>query len=202
MFEVHIHTWLASIEKVNSFLKKWSHVSRLVLRMPFGAYQCCGVTAIESEGFFWFIKCKHDHFWCHTFANQMQLSRGILQKKKHTWNLMLLINDTVIVVQNLKLPSSLLMARSPKLLRCIWVLVICSHTLIIKYIIKIYWIHCIYRLIVGKENLTILNVTDKDDGTYTCVANTSLDSVSASAVLTVVGKIVFKIHKDKTKFIL
>ncbi|XP_025064760.1 neuronal cell adhesion molecule isoform X2 [Alligator sinensis] len=43
------------------------------------------------------------------------------------------------------------------------------------------------RLIVGKENLTILNVTDKDDGTYTCVANTSLDSVSASAVLTVVA---------------
>uniref|UniRef100_A0A7M4ES80 Neuronal cell adhesion molecule n=1 Tax=Crocodylus porosus TaxID=8502 RepID=A0A7M4ES80_CROPO len=43
------------------------------------------------------------------------------------------------------------------------------------------------RLIVGKENLTILNVTDKDDGTYTCIANTTLDSVSASAVLTVVA---------------
>ncbi|XP_019370125.1 PREDICTED: neuronal cell adhesion molecule isoform X7 [Gavialis gangeticus] len=43
------------------------------------------------------------------------------------------------------------------------------------------------RLIVGKENLTILNVTDKDDGTYTCVANTTLDSVSASAVLTIVA---------------
>lgn len=34
-----------------------------------------------------------------------------------------------------------------------------------------------------------MNVTDKDGGTYTCLANTTLDSVSASAVLTVVGKI-------------
>lgn len=33
-----------------------------------------------------------------------------------------------------------------------------------------------------------MNVTDKDDGTYTCIVNTTLDSVSASAVLTVVGK--------------
>uniref|UniRef100_A0A8U8CBK2 Uncharacterized protein n=1 Tax=Geospiza parvula TaxID=87175 RepID=A0A8U8CBK2_GEOPR len=40
----------------------------------------------------------------------------------------------------------------------------------------------------GKDNLTIMNVTDKDDGTYTCIVNTTLDSVSASAVLTVVGK--------------
>uniref|UniRef100_A0A8U8CE11 Uncharacterized protein n=1 Tax=Geospiza parvula TaxID=87175 RepID=A0A8U8CE11_GEOPR len=40
----------------------------------------------------------------------------------------------------------------------------------------------------GKDNLTIMNVTDKDDGTYTCIVNTTLDSVSASAVLTVVAR--------------
>ncbi|XP_060100906.1 neuronal cell adhesion molecule isoform X20 [Heteronotia binoei] len=44
------------------------------------------------------------------------------------------------------------------------------------------------RFIVGKYNLTITNVTDKDGGTYTCLANTTLDSVSASAVLTVVDR--------------
>ncbi|XP_054843949.1 neuronal cell adhesion molecule isoform X13 [Eublepharis macularius] len=44
------------------------------------------------------------------------------------------------------------------------------------------------RFMVGKYNLTIMNVTDKDDGTYTCLANTTLDSVSASAVLTVVDR--------------
>nr|XP_056703703.1 neuronal cell adhesion molecule isoform X13 [Euleptes europaea] len=43
------------------------------------------------------------------------------------------------------------------------------------------------RFIVGKYNLTIMNVTDQDGGTYTCLANTTLDSVSASAVLTVVA---------------
>ncbi|XP_028603044.2 neuronal cell adhesion molecule isoform X3 [Podarcis muralis] len=43
------------------------------------------------------------------------------------------------------------------------------------------------RFIVGKHNLTIMNVTDKDGGAYTCIANTTLDSVSASAVLTVVA---------------
>ncbi|XP_061495946.1 neuronal cell adhesion molecule isoform X12 [Rhineura floridana] len=42
------------------------------------------------------------------------------------------------------------------------------------------------RFIVGKYNLTIMNVTDKDGGTYICIANTTLDSVSASAALTVV----------------
>ncbi|KAM4748047.1 neuronal cell adhesion molecule isoform 8-T8 [Rhinophrynus dorsalis] len=42
------------------------------------------------------------------------------------------------------------------------------------------------RYIIKKEHLTIHNVTEKDEGTYTCVANTTLDSVSASAVLTVV----------------
>nr|XP_056703711.1 neuronal cell adhesion molecule isoform X21 [Euleptes europaea] len=44
------------------------------------------------------------------------------------------------------------------------------------------------RFIVGKYNLTIMNVTDQDGGTYTCLANTTLDSVSASAVLTVVDR--------------
>ncbi|KAM6438015.1 neuronal cell adhesion molecule isoform 20-T21 [Liasis olivaceus] len=44
------------------------------------------------------------------------------------------------------------------------------------------------RFIVGKYNLTIMNVTDKDGGEYTCIANTTLDSVSASAVLTVVDR--------------
>ncbi|XP_077194669.1 neuronal cell adhesion molecule isoform X21 [Paroedura picta] len=44
------------------------------------------------------------------------------------------------------------------------------------------------RFIVGKYNLTIMNVTDKDGGRYTCLANTTLDSVSASAVLTVVDR--------------
>ncbi|XP_030071703.1 neuronal cell adhesion molecule isoform X3 [Microcaecilia unicolor] len=42
------------------------------------------------------------------------------------------------------------------------------------------------RFIVGKDHLMITNTTDTDEGTYTCVANTSLDSVFASAVLTVV----------------
>ncbi|XP_062838546.1 neuronal cell adhesion molecule isoform X21 [Anolis carolinensis] len=44
------------------------------------------------------------------------------------------------------------------------------------------------RFMVGKNNLTIMNVTDKDGGAYTCIANTTLDSVSASAVLTVVDR--------------
>ncbi|XP_063302985.1 neuronal cell adhesion molecule isoform X23 [Pelobates fuscus] len=44
------------------------------------------------------------------------------------------------------------------------------------------------RYMVDKERLTIKNVTDVDEGTYTCVANTTLDSVSASAVLTVVDR--------------
>ncbi|XP_076187335.1 neuronal cell adhesion molecule isoform X12 [Aptenodytes patagonicus] len=44
------------------------------------------------------------------------------------------------------------------------------------------------RFLIGKDNLTIMNVTDKDDGTYTCIVNTTLDSVSASAVLTVVAR--------------
>ncbi|KAE8615828.1 hypothetical protein XENTR_v10008628 [Xenopus tropicalis] len=44
------------------------------------------------------------------------------------------------------------------------------------------------RFKVTKGHLTIKNVTEKDEGTYTCVANTDLDTVSASAVLTVVDR--------------
>lgn len=43
-----------------------------------------------------------------------------------------------------------------------------------------------------------MNVTDKDDGTYTCIVNTTLDSVSASAVLTVVGKNTLKNYGSRT----
>ncbi|XP_044136277.1 neuronal cell adhesion molecule isoform X2 [Bufo gargarizans] len=42
------------------------------------------------------------------------------------------------------------------------------------------------RYTYEKERLTIKNVTEKDKGMYTCVANTTLDSVSASAELSVV----------------
>lgn len=45
-----------------------------------------------------------------------------------------------------------------------------------------------------------MNVTDKDDGTYTCIVNTTLDSVSASAVLTVVGKNTLKLYDSNTVF--
>ncbi|XP_041440993.1 neuronal cell adhesion molecule L homeolog isoform X11 [Xenopus laevis] len=44
------------------------------------------------------------------------------------------------------------------------------------------------RFKMTKGHLTIKNVTEKDEGTYTCVANTDLDTVSASAVLTVVDR--------------
>ncbi|KAM3924198.1 neuronal cell adhesion molecule isoform 4-T4 [Leptodactylus fuscus] len=42
------------------------------------------------------------------------------------------------------------------------------------------------RYTFDKERLVIKNVTEKDKGMYTCVANTTLDSVSASAQLNVV----------------
>ncbi|XP_063783381.1 neuronal cell adhesion molecule isoform X12 [Pseudophryne corroboree] len=44
------------------------------------------------------------------------------------------------------------------------------------------------RYTLDKERLIIKNVTENDEGTYTCVANTTLDSVSASAMLTVVDR--------------
>ncbi|XP_072865366.1 neuronal cell adhesion molecule isoform X11 [Chlorocebus sabaeus] len=43
------------------------------------------------------------------------------------------------------------------------------------------------RFTVDKDHLVIADVSDNDSGTYTCVANTTLDSVSASAVLSVVA---------------
>ncbi|XP_056878778.1 neuronal cell adhesion molecule a isoform X5 [Takifugu flavidus] len=42
------------------------------------------------------------------------------------------------------------------------------------------------RFVVDADTLTIMDVTDRDKGTYTCVMNTTLDHDSASAVLTVV----------------
>ncbi|XP_056429912.1 neuronal cell adhesion molecule isoform X9 [Hyla sarda] len=44
------------------------------------------------------------------------------------------------------------------------------------------------RYILEKERLTIKNITEKDKGMYTCVANTTLDRVSASAELSVVDR--------------
>lgn len=40
---------------------------------------------------------------------------------------------------------------------------------------------------MGTDSLTIKDVTDADEGTYTCIVNTTLDQDSASAMLTVVG---------------
>ncbi|XP_029017303.1 neuronal cell adhesion molecule a isoform X9 [Betta splendens] len=44
------------------------------------------------------------------------------------------------------------------------------------------------RFEVGTDSLTIKDVTDGDEGTYTCIVNTTLDKDSASAMLTVVEK--------------
>ncbi|XP_078099084.1 neuronal cell adhesion molecule a isoform X2 [Sander vitreus] len=43
------------------------------------------------------------------------------------------------------------------------------------------------RFDVDMDSLTIRDVTDEDEGTYTCIQNTTLDQDSASAMLTVVG---------------
>ncbi|KAM6152018.1 neuronal cell adhesion molecule isoform 10-T10 [Erethizon dorsatum] len=43
------------------------------------------------------------------------------------------------------------------------------------------------RFTVAKDHLVVTDVRDDDGGTYTCVANTTLDDVSASAVLSVVA---------------
>lgn len=37
------------------------------------------------------------------------------------------------------------------------------------------------------ESLTISDVTEEDEGSYTCFVNTPLDQDSATAMLTVVG---------------
>uniref|UniRef100_A0A667Y8Y7 Neural cell adhesion molecule L1 n=1 Tax=Myripristis murdjan TaxID=586833 RepID=A0A667Y8Y7_9TELE len=42
------------------------------------------------------------------------------------------------------------------------------------------------RFVVDTDSLTIKDVTEKDEGTYTCIMNTTLDQDSASAMLTVV----------------
>lgn len=42
------------------------------------------------------------------------------------------------------------------------------------------------RFVVDTDSLTIKGVTEKDEGTYTCIMNTTLDQDSASAMLTVV----------------
>ncbi|XP_056132630.1 LOW QUALITY PROTEIN: neuronal cell adhesion molecule a [Lampris incognitus] len=42
------------------------------------------------------------------------------------------------------------------------------------------------RFVVDTDSLTIKDVTDEDEGTYTCMMNTTLDHDSASAMLTVV----------------
>uniref|UniRef100_A0AAY4EIJ2 Neuronal cell adhesion molecule a n=1 Tax=Denticeps clupeoides TaxID=299321 RepID=A0AAY4EIJ2_9TELE len=42
------------------------------------------------------------------------------------------------------------------------------------------------RFVIESESLTISHVTEADEGTYTCIMNTTLDQDSASAVLTVV----------------
>ncbi|KAM9705458.1 neuronal cell adhesion molecule a isoform 4-T4 [Menidia menidia] len=44
------------------------------------------------------------------------------------------------------------------------------------------------RFEVDTDSLTIKDVTDEDEGTYTCIMNTTLDQDSASAMLTVVEK--------------
>uniref|UniRef100_A0A8D3BF33 Neuronal cell adhesion molecule a n=1 Tax=Scophthalmus maximus TaxID=52904 RepID=A0A8D3BF33_SCOMX len=41
------------------------------------------------------------------------------------------------------------------------------------------------RFVVDTDSLTIKDVTDEDEGTYTCIMNTTLDRDSASAMLTV-----------------
>ncbi|XP_038192129.1 neuronal cell adhesion molecule isoform X30 [Arvicola amphibius] len=43
------------------------------------------------------------------------------------------------------------------------------------------------RFSIDKDHLVVTDVSDDDGGTYTCTANTTLDSVSASAVLRVVA---------------
>ncbi|XP_031794668.1 neuronal cell adhesion molecule isoform X35 [Sarcophilus harrisii] len=45
------------------------------------------------------------------------------------------------------------------------------------------------RFSIDNDHLVIMNISDEDDATYTCVANTSLDIVSASAVLRVVAPV-------------
>lgn len=45
-----------------------------------------------------------------------------------------------------------------------------------------------FRFVLGSDSLVISEVTESDEGLYTCIVNTTLDHVSASAELTVVGR--------------
>lgn len=50
---------------------------------------------------------------------------------------------------------------------------------------------CPYRIILDRDTLFISSVTLEDQGVYTCVARTSLDSVTAESQLVVLGKRTF-----------
>lgn len=49
---------------------------------------------------------------------------------------------------------------------------------------------CWFRYFVDGNKLQIMNVNLSDQGMYTCIAQTSLDQDNATALLTVLGKIV------------
>ena len=53
---------------------------------------------------------------------------------------------------------------------------------------QVLYVCSVYRFSVDNDHLVVTDVSDDDGGTYTCAANTTLDRVSASAVLRVVGK--------------
>uniref|UniRef100_A0A8C9R673 Neuronal cell adhesion molecule a n=1 Tax=Scleropages formosus TaxID=113540 RepID=A0A8C9R673_SCLFO len=56
------------------------------------------------------------------------------------------------------------------------------------------------RLMVGADSLTINDVTEGDEGTYTCIVNTTLDQDSASARLTVLPLLpVYSVQPDPPK---
>ena len=52
----------------------------------------------------------------------------------------------------------------------------------------------VFRYIAGSDMLQIMNVNLSDQGMYTCVAKTSLDEDNATALLTVLGKILSFVH--------
>lgn len=64
--------------------------------------------------------------------------------------------------------------------------------LLIEFIFQLYTNKCAYmfRYFVGDGMLQIMNVNLSDQGTYTCIARTSLDEDNATALLTVLGKMV------------
>lgn len=52
---------------------------------------------------------------------------------------------------------------------------------------KTWHTNSVIRFEVDTDSLVIKDVTDEDEGTYTCIMNTTLDQDFASAMLTVVG---------------